>query len=169
MCGIVGYLRRASCTDERPVGTVVMQMLTALGARGPDSTGVALYGLPQEEELRVRLKLADGDPDPSLEQSVLHRVGALTAVTAATRDGECMRLAVRSTEPERLEQAILGAAPEAEVFSIGARLELMKQVGPPEELERQFHVAEMAGTHAIGHTRLSTESPVDNSHSQPFL
>jgi glutamate synthase domain-containing protein 1 len=79
-----------------------------------------------------------------------------------------MRLVVDPAEPQRLERAILEAAPGAEVFSIGARLELMKQVGPPDELERQFHVAEMAGTHAIGHTRLSTESRVDISHSQPF-
>lgn len=168
MCGIVGYLRKSGCTDERPVGTVVMEMLRALAPRGPDSTGVALYGVPRAEELRVRLKLADGEPDPALEPAVLQRVGALTAVRGASREGACMRLAVETAAPERLEAEIVRAAPEAEVFSIGARLELMKQVGPPEELERQFHVAEMAGTHAIGHTRLSTESRVDISHSQPF-
>src|SRR5207253_11074239 len=84
------------------------------------------------------------------------------------REGECMRLAVRPVDPERLEQEIMRAVPGAEVFSIGTRLELMKQVGHPDELERQFHVAEMAGTHALGHTRLSTESRVDISHSQPF-
>jgi methylamine---glutamate N-methyltransferase subunit A len=168
MCGIVGYLRKSGCADVRPVGALVMEMLRALAPRGPDSTGVALYGLPQADELRVRLKLADGAPDAALEPAVLERVGALTPVRDAARDGECMRLAVQAAAPGRLEAAILGAAPEAEVFSIGARLELMKQVGPPEELERQFHVAEMAGTHAIGHTRLSTESRVDISHSQPF-
>lgn len=168
MCGIVGYLRRASCPDDRPVGTVVLEMLRALSTRGPDSTGVALYGPAEADELRVRLKLADGEPDPSVEQSVLEHVGAFTALRSAARDGECMRLLVQSAEPQRLESAILQAAPGAEVFSIGTQLELMKQVGPPEELERQFHVAEMAGTHAIGHTRLSTESRVDISHSQPF-
>lgn len=168
MCGIVGYLRKRGDADQRPVGTVVMAMLRALATRGPDSTGVALYGLPDEGQLRVRLKLADGEPASALEPAVLQRVGALTTVQGASRNGECMRLAVQATAPERLEAEILGAAPEAEVFSIGERLELMKQVGPPEALERQFHVAEMAGTHAIGHTRLSTESRVDISHSQPF-
>jgi len=120
------------------------------------------------DELRVRLKLGDGEPGSDVEQAVLRRVGALTPVHSAHRDGECLRLAVQPAEPAVLEREILGAAPGAEVFSIGARLELMKQVGSPDALERQFHVAEMAGTHAIGHTRLSTESRVDISHSQPF-
>jgi glutamate synthase domain-containing protein 1 len=168
MCGIVGYLRKAGCTADRLVGTVVLEMLRALSTRGPDSTGVALYGTPRADELRVRLKLADGEPDASVEQAVLHRVRAVTPVHTSHRDGECLRLVVQPAEAESLEREILQAAPEAEVFSIGARLELMKQVGPPDALERQFHVAEMAGTHAIGHTRLSTESRVDISHSQPF-
>src|SRR3712207_3471016 len=73
MCGIVGYLRKSGCSDERPVGTVVMEMLRALAPRGPDSTGVALYGLPQADELRVRLKLADGEPDAALGPAVLAR------------------------------------------------------------------------------------------------
>jgi methylamine---glutamate N-methyltransferase subunit A len=168
MCGIVGYLRKPACKDERPVGTVVLEMLRALSIRGPDSAGVALYGPPEPEELRVRVKLGDGDPDPELEKVVTAGIRRLTPVDAAARHGECLRLAVRSLEPAQLEREILHSAPAAEVFSIGTRLELMKQVGHPDELERQFHVAEMEGTHALGHTRLSTESRVDISHSQPF-
>jgi glutamate synthase domain-containing protein 1 len=168
MCGIVGFLRKAPCKDERPVGMVVLEMLRALSIRGPDSAGVALYGPPEPEGLRVRVKLGDGDPDPAREREVLAGIRRLAPVSAPSRHGECLRLAVRSLEPERLEREILRAVPAAEVFSMGTRLELMKQVGHPDELERQFHVAEMTGTHALGHTRLSTESRVDISHSQPF-
>jgi glutamate synthase domain-containing protein 1 len=150
------------------VGTVALEMLRALSTRGPDSAGVALYAPPAQDELRVRLKLGDGEPDPALEAAVVTGVRALTPVTAAEREGECMRLTVRPVDLHRLEREIIRAVPEGEVFSIGTRLELMKQVGHPDELERQFHVAEMAGTHALGHTRLSTESRVDISHSQPF-
>jgi len=147
---------------------VALEMLRALSTRGPDSAGVALYAPPAQNELKVRLKLGDGEPDPALEAAVVAGVRSLTPVSAAEREGECMRLAVRPVEPERLEREIMRAVPEGEVFSIGSRLELMKQVGHPDELERQFHVAEMKGTHALGHTRLSTESRVDISHSQPF-
>jgi glutamate synthase domain-containing protein 1 len=168
MCGIVGYLRKREGADSRPAGAVVLEMLRALAARGPDSAGMALYGPPEGDGLRVRVKLGEGQPEPGVEEAVLAGVRALTAVSDVRREGECLRLAVRPTGVGDLEGAILRAAPGAEVFSIGARLELMKQVGHPDALARQFHVAELPGTHAIGHTRLSTESRVDISHSQPF-
>ena len=50
----------------------------------------------------------------------------------------------------------------------GAPLEIVKQVGSPDNLERSYGVSRFPGTHGLGHTRLSTESRVDLSHSQPF-
>ena len=64
-------------------------------------------------------------------------------------------------EVESLEEGL-------EVVSVGERLEIAKQVGSPENLDRSYHIREFRGTHGIGHTRLSTESRVDLSHSQPF-
>src|ERR1700752_4229127 len=51
---------------------------------------------------------------------------------------------------------------------MGSRLEVVKQVGSPENLEARYAISSFVGTHGIGHTRLSTESRVDLSHSQPF-
>ena len=53
-------------------------------------------------------------------------------------------------------------------MSLGRHLEIVKQVGSPANLEATYHVSGFQGTHGIGHTRLSTESRVDLSHSQPF-
>ena len=45
MCGIVGYLDKR--LDPRaPVGRILLRMLSALGRRGPDSAGAALFGDP---------------------------------------------------------------------------------------------------------------------------
>src|SRR5689334_2847102 len=41
MCGIAGYLSRTG-TDE-PVGRVLLDMLTGLARRGPDSAGIACF------------------------------------------------------------------------------------------------------------------------------
>ena len=57
---------------------------------------------------------------------------------------------------------------DVEVVSVGRRLEIVKQVGSPSHLEKAFHISRFRGRHGIGHTRLSTESVVDLSHSQPF-
>ena len=55
-----------------------------------------------------------------------------------------------------------------EVLSLGTRLDLVKQVGSPAQLEAAYGVSAWRGPLAIGHTRMSTESRIDLSHSQPF-
>jgi glutamine phosphoribosylpyrophosphate amidotransferase len=51
---------------------------------------------------------------------------------------------------------------------LGFRLDLVKQVGSPSQLEAAYSISTWTGPVAIGHTRLSTESRIDLSHSQPF-
>ena len=43
MCGIVGFFEKSGTMDA-PVGVTLLRMLTALGCRGPDSAGMALWG-----------------------------------------------------------------------------------------------------------------------------
>ena len=57
---------------------------------------------------------------------------------------------------------------EVEVLSMGYSLEITKQVGSPVNLDSTYHLDDFCGSHGIGHTRLSTESSIDLSHSQPF-
>src|SRR5262245_49701873 len=52
MCGIIGYLDKKA-GPKAPIGRVLLNMLQALGCRGPDSAGVALFGPPEEWHLRV--------------------------------------------------------------------------------------------------------------------
>jgi glutamine phosphoribosylpyrophosphate amidotransferase len=54
------------------------------------------------------------------------------------------------------------------VLSLGPRIDLVKQVGSPDALERAYAISARRGPLAIGHTRMSTESRIDLSHSQPF-
>jgi glutamate synthase domain-containing protein 1 len=72
------------------------------------------------------------------------------------------------TDATSLEDHIRKCWPGAEVICLGQRLDLFKQVGSPDQLEATYRVSELQGSHGIGHTRLSTESRVDLSHSQPF-
>src|SRR5262245_45606229 len=52
MCGIVGFLDKRGGTGH-PVGRTILTMLQALGCRGPDSAGVALFDTRDEWHLRV--------------------------------------------------------------------------------------------------------------------
>jgi amidophosphoribosyltransferase len=53
-------------------------------------------------------------------------------------------------------------------MSIGRRIEIMKEVGTPRSVLERFDVRHMSGSHAIGHTRMATESAVTTAGSHPF-
>jgi glutamate synthase domain-containing protein 1 len=58
--------------------------------------------------------------------------------------------------------------PDLTVMSAGRSIEIYKQAGPPREFVAHFALEEISGTHALGHTRMATESRVTTAHSHPF-
>ena len=59
-------------------------------------------------------------------------------------------------------------APDVSIVGTGQRMEVYKEVGRPAEVARRFDLADMAGTHAIGHTRMATESAVTTDGAHPY-
>ena len=57
MCGIVGFFAKSG--EQAEAGATILGMLRALGCRGPDSTGVALFGATNDGNVVVRVKLGD--------------------------------------------------------------------------------------------------------------
>ena len=58
MCGIAGLIHRKGTAN---VGQQMTDMLQALKHRGPDSTGFAVYGEPEENTYILRFKVAEGE------------------------------------------------------------------------------------------------------------
>ena len=58
--------------------------------------------------------------------------------------------------------------PELTVMSAGRSIEIYKAAGAPAEFVKRFAVPEIDGSHALGHTRMATESRVTTEHSHPF-
>lgn len=167
MCGIVGFLDKRQGQDH-PIGKTLLGMLEALGCRGPDSAGVAVFGPPWATWV-LQVKLPDHqDPEAStrtLREALVKRAPVLRHEVVDVY----LRLEVGAeVEPGDLEQHVLSSLAGAEVVSLGHSLEILKQVGSPQQLEKVHSICGRRGTHGIGHTRLSTESRVDLSHSQPF-
>jgi methylamine---glutamate N-methyltransferase subunit A len=172
MCGIVGFFDKSG--GSAPVGAAVLAMLSALGCRGPDSAGMALWG-EDADGVIVRVKPGEGGDvetrrrdTEARRREILRRVGRLGRVREAAVQGSLLRLVIAKAEPAELALAIEAVAPDVEVVSLGRRLEIVKQVGAPQSLETDFGVSKLRASHGLGHTRLSTESRVDLSHSQPF-
>jgi glutamate synthase domain-containing protein 1 len=58
--------------------------------------------------------------------------------------------------------------PEVAVVSVGDKIEIYKEMGLPADVVSRFHLRDLKGTHALGHTRMATESAVTTEHSHPF-
>lgn len=168
MCGIMGYMGKTERLDAT-LGATMLRMLTALGRRGPDSAGVALYAPRADGAYRVRVKLGEPADSDARVAAILQRVRTAAQLCAYEHAGEYLRLTLDAAgDPQALQASIESVHPEIEVISFGRALDIMKQVGSPAHLEQRFGISRASGTHAIAHTRLSTESRIDLSHSQPF-
>jgi glutamate synthase domain-containing protein 1 len=165
MCAITGYLEKAG-DPGAPIGRLLLDMLLAVGCRGPDSTGIAVYG-PERDGYVLQIKLGESGGFTAMSAELAATVEGLTMVRSARCTASYLRLEVADL-PETLLAAIEASGRGVEVVSAGRRLEVLKQVGSPAELEEAYGVSQLVGTHGIGHTRLSTESRIDLSHSQPF-
>jgi glutamate synthase domain-containing protein 1 len=173
MCGIVGFFAKdgggQAGIRQAEIGQTILGMLRALGCRGPDSAGVALYGAPDDGRFVVRVKLGDDGDLETRAHQISSRLEAFSGVSHFSTIGAYARFLVAGeTDLKQLTNAIESLDKDFEVVSMGRRLEIVKQTGSPDNLERTYCVSRLKGTHGIGHTRLSTESRVDLSHSQPF-
>jgi amidophosphoribosyltransferase len=53
-------------------------------------------------------------------------------------------------------------------MSAGTTIEIFKEAGSPIDFVRRFGLDGLDGSHALGHTRMATESRVTTEHSHPF-
>jgi glutamine phosphoribosylpyrophosphate amidotransferase len=167
MCGIAGYLSRTG--TQEPIGRVLLDMLTGLAKRGPDSAGIACFRPDTDGSNVAWLRLPAHVDIAAAEATVRNRLAGLAEIRDVQQRGDLLRLQLWLDAPaDAISRALERPGEDFEVVSLGEHLELVKQVGAPGGLESTFGVAAMRGSHGIGHTRLSTESKVDLSHSQPF-
>jgi methylamine---glutamate N-methyltransferase subunit A len=165
MCGIVGLFAKSPEVEER-LGEHLAAMLVQMSSRGPDSAGVAVYRDPAPSG-SSKLTLYSADPGESWG-----------AVRDGLRDafGECEEPAVRAshavlvvgTDADDAEAWLHENRPDVRVMSAGRVIEIYKETGLPEEFVRAFALEDFQGTHALGHTRMATESRVTTEGSHPF-
>ncbi len=165
MCGIVGlFIKNPDLEAE--LGVHLSRMLIEMTERGPDSAGVAIYRNPVGEGRSKFTLLADTaeydwdglsndvkaefSGQPKVEVHLNHASFTVNADADAT-------------------QAWLAEKhPELRVNSSGQVIEIYKEKGLPADFIRNFEIEKMQGTHALGHTRMATESAITTIASHPF-
>lgn len=182
MCGIAGLIHKGKNAN---IGAEMTAMLQAMKHRGPDSTGYALYGAANPGQYVMRFKVAEpSDLGESHKKGALdihqamkdrkHKVDQRLAELGAkmisddqpreyafryefTYDGELGRLADYIEDLDGVE-----------ILSLGHALELVKDLGDAKTVSEGYDLSGFQGTHAMGHTRMATESDVDIRSAHPY-
>jgi amidophosphoribosyltransferase len=159
MCGIAGIYSKQASVGER-LGEHLAEMLAQLAERGPDSVGVAIYRNPAP---------------PGARKLTLHASGAvdwrgveldLPVLSLEVRGAHALLLT--EAPAQEIEALLAALGVPVRVVSTGSAIEIYKQAGAVSDVLDAVGLRSMSGSHAIGHTRMATESRVTTEHSHPF-
>jgi methylamine---glutamate N-methyltransferase subunit A len=163
MCGIAGlFLKDQKLAPE--LGGLLSAMLEALSDRGPDSAGFAVYGDGDAGQIKLTLRAAPSFDFAELIAGLGRTAGA--PLTYQIHDTHAV-LHV-PLDREAAVAAALAAHGAVDVVARGRRMAVFKEVGLPADVAKRFGLSTMTGTHAVGHTRMATESAVTTNGAHPF-
>jgi methylamine---glutamate N-methyltransferase subunit A len=165
VCGIVGLFSKSPQTGAR-LGSHLGAMVAQMAERGPDSAGVAIY---RDPVLAGSTKLSLFSEDPRYPWGAL--CDELRVALGCENEPDVRvshALVVVDSDAAVAAQWLGEHHPELRVMSAGEAIEIYKEMGNPTDFVSRFGLDEIAGTHALGHTRMATESRVTTEHSHPF-
>ena len=148
-------------------------MLHQLQHRGPDSAGYSIYGgtgldeneyilkiqVKESEKLLNKVKDTISFSTPIKEDAVLPSVGDSFIYKCKISLDKFCELKPLITKVDTIDDVI--------VINGSHDFEMIKDVGSVLDIADRYDVRSVKGTHAIGHTRFSTESGVDRYHAHP--
>jgi glutamate synthase domain-containing protein 1 len=165
MCGIVGLYLKNQTLHSR-LGELLSPMLVEMTDRGADSAGIAIYREPASAGF---LKLTLYHPDPGFEwQNLLDALRNKTNITATLTLHDSHAVIEMEASLQSVSEAVARFDPDLMIMSAGRTIEIYKEKGLPADVVDRFEIAKMAGSHAVGHTRMATESAVTTAGSHPF-
>jgi glutamate synthase domain-containing protein 1 len=164
MCGIVGlFLKDRSL--EPQLGSMLSRMLEAMNERGPDSAGFALYSQEKPGIIKATLRAPTGADFPALAADLEAQIDEVVAVRCIATHAV---MEVPAGQWPHARAVLAQRAREITIVGEGTRMEVFKEVGLPSDVGARFGLERMAGSHAIGHTRMATESAVTTDGAHPY-
>lgn len=160
MCGIAAFFAKTG-TLRGELGNLFTPMMGCLTGRGPDSAGFAVYRDPSPPGF---LKSVIQHTNPSFDW--VGELSDLGAVSISPISSHC--IALFPGEAEEVRKLLSSRLPGAVIMSLGVEMEIFKETGLPCDVMARFRLSEVTGSHAIGHTRMATESAVTTAGSHPF-
>jgi glutamate synthase domain-containing protein 1 len=172
VCGIVG-LHLKSPKYQDLLGRLLGPMLGCMETRGSDSAGLAIYEEPVPEGyFRYSVRLDGVDSTEEVKSVVAALVDELSDDLATTVTCERVRpdgaVLVAPESMTDVTSCLAARRPDATVVAFGRHIEVVKDVGTPQEICHRHEINNRTGFQGIGHTRMATESAVTTDHSHPF-
>ena len=165
MCGIVGLFLKDKSLEPK-LGEMLTDMLITMTDRGPDSAGIAIYGNDADSKTKLTIQSDNPDQDfAGLEKELSRATGA--KITIRIKDTHAV-LEFSEKRVDEIRTALDKINPSIRVMSAGDVIEIYKEVGLPKDVAARFNLAQMGGTHGIGHTRMATESAITTMGAHPF-
>ena len=165
MCGIVGLLIKKPSMREQ-LGALMVPMLVEMGARGPESAGLAVFRdeLPQGKRKYSLYAGAWNYDWAGFESAFVAQVdqSAHMAVKGNHAVLTCAAL------PAQVKAWVKEHFPALHVLSVGRAMDIFKDIGHPADVAKRYDFTQLAGTHVVGHTRMATESAVTPDRAHPF-
>jgi glutamate synthase domain-containing protein 1 len=165
MCGIVGIYGKSSALHA-DLGAHLSRMLVEMGGRGPDSAGVAIYRSPVAPGTS---KLSLHAPTPGVDWAALGaELASSLGLIAWWPIGARHAVFHIDDEPDAGQDWVQRHHPSIDVMSTGRLIEIYKEAERPDAFVAEYGIDAMDGSHAIGHTRMATESRITTMGSHPF-
>jgi len=180
MCGIAGIIHKGKTVN---IGKELQDMLQALKHRGPDSTGFALYGEGNSQgdyimRFKVGENVAEGSSAVKEDKSIYDTRRKQVDKYIRDLGGDIVkdeqltpysyRYVIKYDKDLMEFSKAIESVEMTEILSMGKTLELVKDIGDAAVVSKQYGLDKIKGTHAIGHSRMATESGVDIRSAHPF-
>jgi len=161
MCGIVGiYLKTKKY--EKDLGKFLSGMLDGMATRGPDSAGFAIYTKQNKNKFKYSICL-NQLTDKEFKKKISKFLKKITLKTFSDHV-----ILETDEKPKKVLEILDSKLKEVSLVGYGKSINIFKQTGNPKDVVRKFKLSSFSGTHAIGHTRMATESAITTQGSHPY-
>ncbi|MCL2116357.1 MAG: glutamine amidotransferase [Methanobrevibacter sp.] len=170
MCGIAGIVYKDKKLHN--IGEGITNMLEAIQHRGPDSAGFAIYGgLNLNNEFLFNIQVNNENVIPKIQNLINTKSHIKKGeVIHSVNNSLIYQCIIELKDYSKLNPLIreINAFNNVIVLNASQSFEMIKDIGAVEKIAMHYNTKHKRGTHAIGHTRFSTESNVDIYHAHPF-
>ncbi len=165
MCGIAGIINK----NGMDVSTKLINMLELIQHRGPDASGIAVYG--NDPTVFLRVSITKENVIENLTE-VISRYATLVSKQTSDQGRRVvfLELILKMNEDDipKLHREI-NTINGLYVHSIGKGMKVYKDGGLVENLVKNHQISRYPVTHGIGHVRMATESAEDINAAHPFV